>query len=195
MEGVTISEPAQGMLTGTKFKIALRAIGGCGRPGESGCAGEASRRRVWSMLRRWVVLGVLVALAAGVACENPPPPTPPPSTPSPGPVSDPLEVEALRQLAFAYWEAFNAYDVDRVLGYLEEGYREQRGEEIRDEIGMIELFNVTLGVSEETPPWTVSDDEKELYLTMKEPLGTRRIRMAFRDVAGEWKIIFAEEAR
>ena len=30
---------------------------------------------------------------------------------------------------------------------------------------------------------------------MKEPLGTRRIRMAFRDVAGEWKITFAEEAK
>ena len=40
----------------------------------------------------------------------------------------------------------------------------------------------------------VGNDEWEMYLTMKEPLGTRRIRMGFRKVAGEWKITFAEEA-
>ena len=41
----------------------------------------------------------------------------------------------------------------------------------------------------------MSNDEREMYLTMKEPLGKRRIRMAFREVKGEWKIIFAEESK
>ena len=30
----------------------------------------------------------------------------------------------------------------------------------------------------------ISDDEREIYLTMKEPLGKRRVRMAFWEVAG-----------
>ena len=32
-------------------------------------------------------------------------------------------------------------------------------------------------------------------MTMKEPLGERRIRMAFRKVEGEWKITFVEEVK
>ena len=143
------------------------------------------------MLKRWVTLGAFVALAViGVACGSSPP-----APLTPGPLGDPQEADELRQLAFAYWEAFNAYDAERVLGYLEEEYREQREEEIRDDIAMVKLFSVKLGVSEETPPWIVSDDERELYLTMKEPLGTRRIRMGFRDVDGEWMIVFAEESK
>ena len=144
------------------------------------------------MLRRWTLaLGVFVTLAAiGVACESSPA-----ATPNPGLVADRQEADALRQLAFAYWEAFNAYDADRALGYLEEDYRQQRDEEVRGEIARIKRFRVKLGLSEETAPWVVSDDERQMYLTMKEPLGKRRIRMTFREVAGEWRIIFAEEAK
>ena len=115
--------------------------------------------------------------------------------PTEEPQVDPQEADALRKLAFAYWEAFNAYDADRALGYLEEDYRQQQDSAVRDDIGMIKLFSVKLGLSEETPPQVVGNDEWEMYLTMKEPLGTRRIRMAFRKVEGEWKITFAEEAK
>ena len=115
--------------------------------------------------------------------------------PTEKPQIDPQEADALRKLAFAYWEAFNAYDADKALGYLEEDYRQQQDSAVRDDIGMIKLFSVKLGMSEETSPHVVGNDEWEMYLTMKEPLGTRRIRMAFRKVAGDWKIIFAEEAK
>ena len=115
--------------------------------------------------------------------------------PTEEPQVDPQEADALRKLAFAYWEAFNAYDADRALGYLKEDYRQQQDSAVRDDIGMIKLFSVKLGVSEETPPQVVGNDEWEMYLTMKEPLGTRRIRMAFQKVEGEWKITFAEEAK
>ncbi len=143
------------------------------------------------MVARWVTTGVVVALAVmALACGSSP------AAPlTPGPLGDSREAETLRELAFAYWEAFNAYDAYRTLAYLEDEYRRQREEEIRDDIGKIKLFRVHLGVSEETPPWIVGPDEREMYLTMKEPLGTRRIRMAFREVAGEWKIIFAEEVK
>ena len=63
------------------------------------------------------------------------------------------------------------------------------------EIGKVKRFGVKLGLSEEIPPWIVGQDEGEVYPTMKEPLGKRRIRIAFREVAGEWKIIFAEESK
>ena len=75
------------------------------------------------MLRRWVTPGVFVTLAViGVACESSPT-----ATLNPGPLGDSQEADALRQLAFAYWEAFNAYDADRALGYLEVGQVGQFG--------------------------------------------------------------------
>ena len=144
-----------------------------------------------TILRRWITPGVFATLVViGVACESSPT-----ATLNPGPLGDSQEADALRQLAFAYWEAFNACDADRALGYLEEDYRQQRDETVRGEIAQIKRFRVKLGLSEETSPWVLSHDEREMYLTMQEPLGKRRIRMAFRDVAGEWQIIFAEEAR
>ena len=141
------------------------------------------------MLRCRAVVGALAALMlVGVACSGDPTPTL-----SPGPVADPEEARTLRELAFGYWEAFNAYDADRTLAYLEDGYRQQREERVRTEIGRINLFNVRLEVSEEAPPWIIEGGGREMYLTMKEPLGTRRIRMEFRDIDGEWKIAFAQQ--
>ena len=35
----------------------------------------------------------------------------------------------------------------------------------------------------------------EMFMRLKEPLGTRRIRMAFVRVDGEWKITYAHEVR
>ena len=119
----------------------------------------------------------------------------PTTTPEPSPQSDIEDINALSKLAFAFWDAYNAYDGDKTLGYLEENYRQLRGEEIRDNIGLMKLFGVKLELSEESPPHMISDGEWEMHMTMKEPLGTRRIRMAFRQVEGEWKIAFAEQVQ
>ena len=119
----------------------------------------------------------------------------PTTTPEPSPQSDIEDINALSKLAFAFWDAYNAYDGDKTLGYLEESYRQLRGEEIRDNIGLMKLFGVKLELSEESPPHMISDGEWEMHMTMKEPLGTRRIRMAFRQVEGEWKIVFAEQVQ
>ena len=143
------------------------------------------------------MLLVVVALI-GVTCGRSTESTPtaePADAPVSGAVTDSQEADALRQLAFSYWEAFNAYDAEKTLGFMEESYRLQRQEEIHNEIELIELFGVRLDVSEVTPPHIVSEDEREMYLDLKEPLGTRRIRMAFRNADGEWKIIYAEEQR
>lgn len=126
-------------------------------------------------------------------------PTPVPTdepTPTPVPKEDAEEqAQTFRRMTFEYWEAFNAYDADRVLEFLEQAYGREREEKIRSDIGRLKLFSVQLGVAEESPPSMVAEDEWEMYLTMKEPLGTRRIRMAFRQVDGEWKITFSEEVK
>ncbi len=101
--------------------------------------------------------------------------------------------ERLRELAFSYWEAFNAYDADLVLSYLEEAYRAARDQLIRDEIDTISAFGVRLGIREESPPVVLSDGTAEMFIELKEPLGTRRIRMAFAQIDGDWIIVFAEE--
>ena len=115
------------------------------------------------------------------------------ATPTAAPEGDPETLGALKSLAFEYWIAFNEYDVDKVLSYLEESYRAGREQEVTDEIAQLELFRVTLGVSERSPPVLLSPTEGEMMLNLREPLGVRKVRMAFRMVDGEWKISFAEE--
>ncbi len=121
------------------------------------------------------------------------------STPTPVHLSTPGasldELEEMRRVAFAYWEAFNNYDPDKTLSYLEDNYREQREDTVRDEISRVKRFRVHLGMSEEAAPKFTSPEEGEMLFKMKEPLGSRKIRMAFRKVNGEWKIVFAEEVK
>ena len=103
------------------------------------------------------------------------------------------EIDTLRQLVLDYQAAFNSYDEDRVLSYLEEGHRVERESAIRQDIGQVRLFNVKLGVSEDSPPQMTGPGEGEVFMKVREPLGTRRVRMAFRNLDGEWKITHAEE--
>ena len=141
----------------------------------------------------WLTATAVAALVTA-ACAVPT------ATPKPTPVlfsslGHTDEIEALRQLAFNYWEAFNSYDADQVLSYLEEDYRKERESAIRRDIGRIKLFKVKLGVSEESPPQMTGPGEGEMFLRMKEPLGTRRIRMAFREVEDGWKITYSQEVK
>jgi hypothetical protein len=100
----------------------------------------------------------------------------------------------LRDLAFAYWDAFNAYETEQVLAYLEADYRLEREGEIQDDIGRLSTFGVKLGISELSPPVMLGTDRAEMYIEMSEPLGKRRIRMGFLLVEGDWVIDFAEES-
>jgi hypothetical protein len=95
----------------------------------------------------------------------------------------------------ARWEAFNAYDPEAILAYLEEGYRALQDEVVRGQIGQVRRFVVKLGVSEESALQMIRPDVAEMCLRMREPLGTRRIRMEFLQVEEEWKLTFAEEVK
>ena len=119
----------------------------------------------------------------------------PTATPEPSAQLDVADINAVRELAFAFWEAYNAYDPDKALSYLEETYRQERDVPLRENVATIKLFSVKLEMSEESPPHMIGDGEWEMHMTMKTPLDVRRIRMSFRKVEGEWKLTFAEQVQ
>ena len=109
------------------------------------------------------------------------------------PLLSTTDTAAIRTLAFAYWEALNLYDGEKALGYLEPNYRQKHKNEVESGIGQMKLFRVKLGVTEESPPSIVGPNKVAMYMTLKEPLGTRRILMEFATVGEQWKITFSEE--
>jgi len=152
---------------------------------------------------------LVLALVAGAACtqvtEAPPetdlsPTTPPPATTTPAQAEETTppatiteeDIEAARQVVFAYWEAFNSYDVDGVLAFLEESWREDRADDIAGEIGQMEMFGVTLEVEEEAEP-AITDETVGIKMLVKTPLGAKHYIYYLKEIDGEWKIYFAEE--
>ena len=120
-----------------------------------------------------------------------PPRSPTRTEPSDSPPEQ--EVAEIRQIAEAYWIAFNEYDIDQAITMLEPGYRAQEEEPIRKDIGTMKLFRVKLEVSEETPPTLNVNGDYETYLSMKTPVDTRRVLMVFRRIDGQWWIVFSDE--
>ena len=129
----------------------------------------------------------------------PPTATQPPATATPAPAATPAEnvaasdVADIRRIVYDYWVALNDYDVDLALTMLEDGYRAQEEEAIRNDIGSLKLFRAKLEVSEETPPTLNADGDYETYLTIGTPVDTRRVMMVFRRIDGQWRIIFSGE--
>ena len=106
---------------------------------------------------------------------------------------DTVEVTALRELAFQYWGAFNEYDVDSVLAFLESTYRAQREEPIREDIARMEQFSVELGVTEHIPPHLAESGQWEMYLVMETPIDIRRLRTEYLKDDDLWWITHVEE--
>jgi hypothetical protein len=105
------------------------------------------------------------------------------------------DAQAVRDLAFLFWEAYNAYEPDRAVALLDESYRPAKEKIVRDEIGRVKTFGVTLGMSEKTAPVLTGPDQAEMYLSLKEPLGTRTIWMKFARRGEAWTITYTEEAQ
>ena len=104
--------------------------------------------------------------------------------------------ETARQVVFAYWEAFNNYDVEGVLAFLEESYRLEREEGIASEIGQMQSFGVKLGVEEEAEPTTTPEGKVEIKIKLSVPMGQpdRHITYELVKINGEWKICATVEA-
>ena len=120
-------------------------------------------------------------------------PTKSPTQPEPTYILPGQEATEIRQIAEAYWEALNEYDVDHAITMLEPGYRAQEEELIRKDIGTMKLFRVKLQMTEETPPSLNADGDYETFLSMKTPVDTRRVLMVFRRIDGQWWIVFSDE--
>lgn len=129
--------------------------------------------------------------ASPAATAEPATPAPPPASPTPESNGASDEVAAIRKIVKEYWEALNEYDVDRAILMLEPGYRSQEEQLIRRDIGRMKLFRVRLQVSEETPPTLNGNGDYETYLTLKTPVDTRRAKMIFSRIDGQWWIIFS----
>ncbi len=137
--------------------------------------------------------------------EPTPTPTPEPETaPTPEPTPtpepqlepvDPQEAEAIRQLVAEYWEAYDAYDADKVLGFMVEEYRQEQEETVRNNIGLLETFGAKLVATEEDQPRQLENGDARMYFKMQTPLGETRSLMVFRKVDGKWMIALSEEVQ
>lgn len=133
--------------------------------------------------------------------EAPPSEPPPPATTEEdeeAPPSDAIteeDVEAARQVVFAYREACNNYDVEGALAFLEESLRADKEDDIRSDISQMETFGIKLGVEEEAEPTVTADGKVEIYIKLDVPVFGQKDRHAIyqlMEIEGEWKICFAE---
>ncbi len=140
---------------------------------------------------------LILVLAVFPACTKPadtPPPGNPPPADNPPPASITQEdVDAARQVVFDYWEAFNNYDVEGVLAYLEEPYRLVKEESITSEIGQMQSFNATLGVEEEALPTITPEGKVKIKIKLSTPLGARHVTYDLVKINNEWKICLTVE--
>jgi hypothetical protein len=146
-----------------------------------------------------LILALVVCSACAQPAEAPPDSTPPPTTteeeaetPPPATITE-EDVEAARQVVFAYLEAFNNYDVEGTLAFLEESLRQEREESITSEIGQMESFSVKLGVEEEAEPAITPDGKVEIKIKLTTPLGDKHVTYQLVKINGEWKICLAVE--
>ena len=134
-----------------------------------------------------LLLGV-VGTASGCIWSSSPPPTP---TRVPTPTLDPTLAE-LRQLGLAYWDTYNSYNLVALLAYLEPSYRDEQESLLRSKIRLLKLFRVKLGVSVDFGPELTGPNEAQMYVTLREPLGSRQVLMRFQ-MDTRWMITFAQE--
>lgn len=130
--------------------------------------------------------------------EVPPPTEPPPATTeeeAPPAITE-EDVEAARQVVFAYLEALNSYDVEGTLAFLEESWREERAESITSEIGQMETLGITLGVEEEAEPVITPEGTIQIKIKLDIPvpiMPDRHVTYHLTKINDEWKIYFVEE--
>ena len=105
------------------------------------------------------------------------------------------DATAVRDVVLGYWAAYNAYDAEKTLSYLDEAYRSSEEKSIRGEISQIKTFGVKLGVSEKSAPVLTAPGQAEMQLTMKEPTGTRTMLMKLTQNGSVWVITDVSEVK
>ena len=98
-----------------------------------------------------------------------------------------------RALALGYWAAFNDYDADKALSFLEDGYRSRRQSDIREQIDRLRSSNGRLVLTEVREPFMIGPEEAVMFFSLGDPPITERIQVTFVRVADGWKIRYAGE--
>jgi hypothetical protein len=151
-------------------------------------------------LPRILIAIALLATAALVASCGGTSSSGEPATPgsSASAITTPISTEdaaAVRALAVDYWAAYNAYDPEKVIAYLDESVGPAKEKSIRSEIGQIKTFGVQLGVSEKSAPVLIAPGQAEMYLSMKTPTGTRTVLMKAKRSGDHWAVTYMEEVK
>lgn len=100
------------------------------------------------------------------------------------------DVDAARQAILDYWEARNNYDVELTLSFYEESFRQEREEEVRQQINQMKMVGITVDVEEEAEPVITEEGtiEIRMKLDLPWPMGDEHITYYMMKVNGEWKI-------
>ena len=143
-----------------------------------------------------LVLAFVIFSGCSQSAVAPPPTDRPLPTPTaaPSPVAITKEdVDTARQVVFDYFEAFNQYDVEGVLAFLEESYRQDKAESIEEDIDRMKSFGAKLGVEEESEPVITPEGKIEIYIKLRTPIGAQYVTYQLLQESGEWKICLSEE--
>ena len=111
----------------------------------------------------------------------------------PSTVASAEDSATIMRMVEAYWDAFNSYNADVAVSMLEENYRASKEDLIRRDIGRMKLFRVKLEVSEGKPLALNKAGDYEIYLKLATPVDSRRLKMVFRRIQGQWRIVFSDE--
>ena len=114
-------------------------------------------------------------------------------TATPSTVASAEDSATIMRIVEAYWDAFNSYDADVAVSMLEDNYRASEEDLIRRDIGRMKLFRVKLEVSEGKPLALNEAGDYEIYLKLATPVDSRRLKMVFRRIQGQWLIVFSDE--
>jgi hypothetical protein len=103
------------------------------------------------------------------------------------------DIDKAKQVIADYWQAFNSYDIEGVLDYLEETFRQQKGAGLESDMGRMQAFGVKLGVAPAAEPAITPDGKIEIKIDLKTPIDTRLVTYRLTEVSGEWKICYLLE--
>jgi len=142
------------------------------------------------------ILFIVISSGCSPSVESQPPTastTPTPTTSVQQATVTQEDVSDARQVVYDYWDAFNSYDVERVLGYLQDSYRQESEESIKSEISKMKFFNVKLGVEEESEPVITPEGMVEIKMKLSTPIGAKHVTYILEKLNGGWKICSSVE--
>ena len=134
---------------------------------------------------------MLAALAvAASACGN--------GAPEPAPTTEPLTADEAETAAYLsertmeLWVVYNAYDLEGLSDFYEEGYWLEEEEQIRRDMTPFESRGITFTEEQTSPPRQIEPGRWELTHTARFSGGSVNMRFIYERFDGEWLLTYAE---